>query len=67
MKTSIAEPTSELYGFNRREEVEDLETYETPTVTVVADLRELTLASHTGDHLDAAFNAGTPLTHITIS
>lgn len=49
------------------EEVDDLETYETPKVEVVADLRELTLANTTGSALDANFSAGTLLTHITLS
>lgn len=47
--------------------MEDLEKYEAPTVIVVGDLRELTLANATGTALDASFSVGTLLSHITLS
>jgi hypothetical protein len=38
----------------------DKKTYVSPTVTILGDIEEITLAFTTGEHLDADYPAGTP-------
>ncbi|MGY1779770.1 lasso RiPP family leader peptide-containing protein [Geodermatophilus sp. SYSU D01036] len=44
-----------------------MEKYEPPVLEVLGSVRELTLATRSGDRLDDTFPAGTPISQLTVS